>query len=57
MGSRNKRLEACISNADLCSCLARVTIGPHIDITNVHKKRHKNYIPQPATRGKLCIFD
>jgi hypothetical protein len=47
MVSRNKRLEACINNVDLCSCLARATIGRHITITNVRKKGHKSYKPLP----------
>jgi hypothetical protein len=32
---RNKRLDACISNVDLCSCLARATTRPHKDIIKV----------------------
>ncbi len=47
MVCKNKRLEACISNVNLCSCLARTTTKPHINITNVCKNIHKIYKPPP----------
>jgi hypothetical protein len=40
-------LEACTNNVDLCSCLAKATTGPHIDITNVRKKGHRSYKSPP----------
>jgi hypothetical protein len=46
-GQQKQEVGVCISNADLCSCLARATIRPHIDITNVCKKGHKSYKPPP----------
>jgi hypothetical protein len=48
MVNRSKRLEACISSADLCSNLARTTTRLHIDITNVYKD--KSYKPPPILK-------
>jgi hypothetical protein len=45
--NKSRKLEACINNVDLCSCIVRATTGPHKDITNVHKKGNKSYKPPP----------
>jgi hypothetical protein len=36
-------LEACITTANRCSCPARATTGPDIDITNVCKKENTEF--------------